>query len=489
LRKSHGGAGLLVAVVAGTFLGGADEARAAFRLEMLRFEDPNPDPSPVVGYRVYVESNTAPARSFDIRMPPAAANGLRSFPLVVQDGATVRVTLTAYDAAGAESAHSNAIHRAPRRPAFDFDGDGGSDLLRIDAASGAVAVLRDGRGEAPAILSLAAPPGSTVVARGDFDGNGSCDLLWQRHGERGLSAWLLGGAGSIEPADLPAPDPRLRLLGVGDLDGDGRDDLAFEEWGSRDLHLWLLDGAALREESVIPAPRGPWHLVGIADVDADRRSDFVWWEPSSRAIRIWHMNGASVLEDALSPGALPTGATPVGLGDYDRDGAADLVVRRAFAGWIAVSPLRDRLGPFSIIATTGGWRFQPAVGHDFDGDGYADLVMVDLATRSVSALLLGPGAALAPALDFSTAALPGDLAAEVGDSDGDWYPDSCDADVDNDGLVGSGDYFLYARCVGEPAVGECAPADIDGDGSIGANELLLIGASFSEPVCGGAGTP
>src|SRR5258705_12601006 len=125
-------------------------------------------------------------------MPPAAASGLRSFPLLVPDGATVRLTLTAYDAAGAESPHSNAIHRAPRRTAFDFDGDGGSDLLRIDSSSGAVEVLRDGRGDPSGILSLAAPPESTVVARGAFAGTGLCYLFCHRHGEARSTPRMVG---------------------------------------------------------------------------------------------------------------------------------------------------------------------------------------------------------------------------------------------------------------------------------------------------------
>ena len=106
-------------------------------------------------------------------------------------------------------------------------------------------------------------------------------------------------------------------------------------------------------------------------------------------------------------------------------------------------------------------------------------------------LPLGPGAsrALGPPLDFSTASLPGDLAREIGDSDGDWQPDSCDGDVNNDGVVGSADFLLFARCLGEPAIGDCAPADIDGDGVIGFYEYSVIAPDFGQPVCGGAGTP
>ena len=254
----------------------AGSATAGTRLETLRFVDSNPPPSPVVGFRLYVGAVGKPVTPINLGMPPPGTDGIRSFPLLVASGASVQLRLTAYDAIGRESDPSNRILRAPRGPTFDHDADGASDLVRIDSASGLVEILSAGSsGVSAQALSLGAPPQSSIVARGDFDGSGTSDLLWQRHGSRDLTLWLLGAAagsslaGGVDPVALPKPGPGLRLLGSGDLDGDARDDLVFRDVASGDLDLWFLDGATLRQEELIPGPSKPWRLVGIADLAGD----------------------------------------------------------------------------------------------------------------------------------------------------------------------------------------------------------------------------
>ena len=50
------------------------------------------------------------------------------------------------------------------------------------------------------------------------------------------------------------------------------------------------------------------------------------------------------------------------------------------------------------------------------------------------------------------------------------YGDACDADLDNDGIVGTSDFFArFRQCLGaDPATDPtCAAADLDGDGTVG----------------------
>jgi hypothetical protein len=458
-------------------------ATAGLRLETLRFFDPNPAPSPVVGFRVYVGPDAARTMAIDIGKPAAVAGGIRSYPLVVASDAEVYVAVAAYDAAGRESPRSNAIFRARRGPAFDHDADGASDLLRIDGATGGVEILRRGGDADPLLLPFAEPQKSQVVARGDFDGNGASDILWQRKGSRALTLWLLDADGSVDPVGMPTPGPRLRLLGVGDLDGDRRDDLIFQHVDDDDLHLWLGGEAPDPRIEVIPGLAAPWHFLGIGDVEADRRSDLVWWDPSSGALRTWHMNGSTVLEDALLGGALPTGSKPVGIGDYDGDGSADLLVRLPAYTWIAFSSLQTRADAWSLVAGVPDPQVETAAGHDFDADGLADLVLVDRFRRTLGVLLLRPNAGSPPPSDFSGASMSGDLAHAIGDSDNDWHPDFCDYDFDNDGVVSFRDVRAYRTCALEPAVGDCAALDQDGDGIIVLGEIASIFSRFGEAPC------
>jgi len=55
------------------------------------------------------------------------------------------------------------------------------------------------------------------------------------------------------------------------------------------------------------------------------------------------------------------------------------------------------------------------------------------------------------------------------------YGDACDADLDDDGIVGSGDFFEGFRpCLGAVVTSApaCAEADLDGDGAVGPGDFF-----------------
>ncbi len=55
------------------------------------------------------------------------------------------------------------------------------------------------------------------------------------------------------------------------------------------------------------------------------------------------------------------------------------------------------------------------------------------------------------------------------------YGNACDADLDNDGLTGPGDFFSTFRpCLGQAPTGACAKADLDGDGTIGPADFFGV---------------
>jgi hypothetical protein len=66
------------------------------------------------------------------------------------------------------------------------------------------------------------------------------------------------------------------------------------------------------------------------------------------------------------------------------------------------------------------------------------------------------------------------------DSNQDGYGNACDADFNDDGIVGGPDWLMLARTWGATVESPAyAPGlDTDGDGTIGGPELLLLGVSF-----------
>ena len=83
---------------------------ALARTENLRWE--HPDPSSVAGFRVHVGTTQGSySQTIDVGLPASGSQFVHA--LTVADSASVYVAVTAYDAAGLESAYSNEGFRAP----------------------------------------------------------------------------------------------------------------------------------------------------------------------------------------------------------------------------------------------------------------------------------------------------------------------------------------------------------------------------------------
>jgi hypothetical protein len=79
------------------------------------------------------------------------------------------------------------------------------------------------------------------------------------------------------------------------------------------------------------------------------------------------------------------------------------------------------------------------------------------------------------------------------DSDGDGYGNVCDGDIDQNGAVGTSDFYACfgsPSCIGNqlpfagghPATSECRECDLNGDGAVGIADFSLLGQSIGSSV-------
>ena len=112
----------------------------------------------------------------------------------------------------------------------DFNGDGFADILWRDNVTGEVDIwFMNGSTILPTSGALAFNPGSdwNVVGIGDFNNDGSSDILWQQGTTGSLVIWFMNGTTVLPSSGSLAfsPDPSWSVQGIGDFNGDGFADI------------------------------------------------------------------------------------------------------------------------------------------------------------------------------------------------------------------------------------------------------------------------
>ncbi len=241
---------------------------------------------------------------------------------------------------------------------------------------------------------------------------------------------------------------------IADFDGDGRRDLGAQQ-GS-DVYVALSRGTYFEDVGKWTGPVPFESQAGTAnlDVNGDGFVDALSVSGAGHLVA-GISNGSGIIGTIDMPNVFCAQIGDCLIGDVNGDGYPDLVeVMRYATG-------TDRAGDVwvSLGSAIPGFpqRPDPPPATDTDGDGVADRddICID-------------------------AADPDQL-----DSDGDGYGNACDADLDNDGVVGHSDLEIFAFCylAGLPARPDCAPSDFDGDGVISLEDYynVLVASTGNPP--------
>ena len=217
------------------------------------------------------------------------------------------------------------------------------------------------------------PPSTTLKRRGDFNGDGTTDVLWRNTSTGHDLIWFMSGAAVTGGSATFIVDLSFTPY-VGDFNGDDRADILWYNQNGGMIDIWLLNGTGspFARRSYI-SMGGAWRIGGIRDFNGDGKDDVLWRNTSTGNCLIWYLNGTTVANGSATF-TVDLAFSPYP-GDFNGDGKADIAWYSASRGVIDIWLLNGtptRIGGAAYTSMAAPWQIAGVA--DFDGDNREDLL-------------------------------------------------------------------------------------------------------------------
>jgi hypothetical protein len=185
----------------------------------------------------------------------------------------------------------------------DFNRDGYSDLFWVnDTTRQAVVWYMGGAGgnveQSFEWISQTGVPGWNLVGAADFNGDGIPDLLWQNDATRQVVVWYMNGTGTSGAHSFAWVTqngvPGWSIRAVGDFNHDGTPDIVWQNDTTRQSVVWYMSQSGTVElsfEWLSQAGVPGWSIAGQGDFNGDGKLDLLLVNDATRQTIMWYMAG------------------------------------------------------------------------------------------------------------------------------------------------------------------------------------------------------
>ena len=118
------------------------------------------------------------------------------------------------------------------------------------------------------------------------------DIFWRNVATGEVGMWQMYGTVITKTVDFGVVPLNWTLAGIGDFDGNGSYDILWRD-NQGNVGMWLMNGTQITSSTVLGNVPLNWTLAVTGDFNGDGNSDILW-KDSSGNVGVWFMNGAKV---------------------------------------------------------------------------------------------------------------------------------------------------------------------------------------------------
>ncbi len=253
----------------------------------------------------------------------------------------------------AYSGHANDLAFGMANVTVDTPGvDGGPDLLWRNRNSGMPVVWYMNGVRYDGNTNLDISPFNSVSTKtqidgfGDFNQDGNQDILWRNPSGGAPIVWFMNSRTlvSYQQVGSISVTSGCSINGVGDFNQDGSPDILWRLQRNGLPIIWYLNNTTYLTYRYLDLTAGGitsvsslWQINGVGDFNQDGSPDILWRNPTGNSLpRIWYMNNYTYISwqtvQNVPASSVSSNYLINGVADFNSDGYNDILWRRSSNG-------------------------------------------------------------------------------------------------------------------------------------------------------------
>jgi hypothetical protein len=169
----------------------------------------------------------------------------------------------------------------------DFNADGKGDIVWRDTSGNVYIWLMNGTSILQTI-NLGNVPTNWVIVGADMKG----EIFWRNLSDGEVGIWVVNGNTIVKNVDFAGIPLSWTIAGLGDFDGNGSTDILWRD-NLGNAGIWLMNGTSFMSGGVIGNMPLNWSIAETGDYLGNGKSD-IFWTDTAGDVQIWFMNGTSI---------------------------------------------------------------------------------------------------------------------------------------------------------------------------------------------------